>query len=563
MSLQRSFINRAGLSPCFLFGLAFFAGVGERGVAQDPRFVDVTQRSGIDFTHSCGSAEKNWIFEVNGGGVALFDCDQDGDLDVYFVNSPGGKDAEEAAKPVNALYRNDGGWRFSDITASSGTGDPGWGSGVAVADIDNDGLLDLYVTNRGPNVLYRNLGGGRFKRLDGSGADVPVWSTSASFADFDADGLVDLYVANYLRIDVARRRPRGCEYKGLSIFCGPGGLEAEADVLLKNQGGGKFRDVSREWGIDKVPASYGLGTLVVDVGRDGRPDIIVANDTRANFCFLNNSGKGFEEAALFLGLAYNDYGIAQAGMGLASGDVFSRGVEAVFMTHFEDDTNTLYLPGSDGLYDEGTFPAGLGSTSYRYLGWGTFFFDAEGDGDLDLFVANGHVAPQVDSLRSTIGYRQKNQLFLNGGRGVFSDGSRFLPGGKGTLHSSRGAAYGDLDGDGDPDIVVSNIDDKPTVLENRCSGRWLEVRLRGKKVNRAAVGARVSVLCGGKRQERTIQSGMSWASQCELSARFGLIEGATLEEIQVAWPGGATEVFEKPAVRSVIKLVEGSGKRVK
>ena len=555
----RTFIIHSHLLR-FFFCCFFFTGSSRLAVAGDPQFLDVTKRTGIDFIHSCGSREKSRIYEVNGSGLALFDCDQDGDLDIYFVNASGGKEAGPGA--VNALYRNDGDWSFSNITARSGTGDPGWGSGAAVADIDNDGLLDLYVTNRGPNVLYRNTGGGRFKRVEQSGTEVPAWSTSASFADFDADGLVDLYVANYLRFD-ASAAGRNCEYKGLSIFCGPGGMEPEADVLLKNEGGGRFRDVSRAWGLHKTPPSYGLGTLVVDIGRDGRPDIIVANDTRENFCFLNNPRGGFDEAALFLGLAYNDYGVAQAGMGIASGDLAGQGREAIFMTHFEDDTNTLYQPGPDGLYDERTFAGGLGSASYRQLGWGAFFFDSEGDGDLDLFVANGHVAPQVDSLRSSAGYRQKNQLFLNGGKGVFVDGSHFLPGGKGAVHSSRGAAYGDLDGDGDPDIVVSNIDDKPRVLENRCSASWLEVRLRGVKVNRAAIGARVTVLGGGRRQERSIQSGMSWASQCELSARFGLQGWPRIEEIEVSWPGGSTEVFEKPASRPVITLVEGAGKRRK
>ena len=559
MLLARSFIIHSCLLR-FFFCCFFFAGSSRQLAAGDPQFLDVTQRTGIDFIHSCGSREKSRIYEVNGSGLALFDCDQDGDLDIYFVNASGGKEAGPGA--VNALYRNDGDWSFSNITARSGTGDSGWGSGAAVADIDNDGLLDLYVTNRGPNVLYRNTGGGRFKRVEESGAEVPAWSTSASFADFDSDGLVDLYVANYLRFDDSAAG-RNCEYKGLSIFCGPGGMEPEADVLLKNEGGGRFRDVSRAWGLHKAPPSYGLGTLVVDIGRDGRPDIIVANDTRENFCFLNNPRGGFDEAALFLGLAYNDYGVAQAGMGIASGDLVGQGRDTVFMTHFEDDTNTLYEAGVDGLFDERTFAAGLGSAGYRYLGWGTFFFDAEGDGDLDLFVANGHVAPQVDGLRSTIGYRQKNHLFLNGGKGVFADGSHFLPGGREALHSSRGAAYGDLDGDGDPDIVVSNIDDRPTVLENRCAASWLEVRLRGVKVNRAAIGARVTVIGEGRRQERSIQSGMSWASQCELSARFGIHDWPEIEAIEVAWPGGATEVFEKPARKPVITLVEGSGTRRK
>ncbi|MCH2585362.1 MAG: VCBS repeat-containing protein, partial [Planctomycetes bacterium] len=291
----RSFIIHSRLLR-FFFCCFFFAGSSRQVAAGDPQFLDVTQRTGIDFIHSCGSREKARIYEVNGSGVALFDCDQDGDLDIYFVNASGGKEAVPRA--VNALYRNNGDWSFSNITARSGTGDPGWGSGAAVADIDNDGLLELYVTNRGPNVLYRNTGGGRFKRVEESGAEVPVWSTSASFADFDSDGLVDLYVANYLRIDDSALG-RNCEYKGLSIFCGPGGMEPEADVLLKNEGGGRFRDVSRAWGLNKAPASYGLGTLVVDIGRDGRPDIIVANDTRENFCFLNNPRGGFDEAAIF------------------------------------------------------------------------------------------------------------------------------------------------------------------------------------------------------------------------------------------------------------------------
>lgn len=563
MSRTSSSVNATLFFGRLSFYLALCVTSGARVETQEVQFVDAGDRSGIHFTHSGGSLEKKRIVEVNGGGVALFDCDQDGDLDIYFVNTAPGKAEDGKTKVSNALYRNDGGWKFTDITGPSGTGDPGWGSGAAVADIDNDGLLDLYVTNRGPNVLYRNLGGGRFSRLAESGTEVPAWSTSSSFADFDSDGLVDLYVANYLRFGSREDDRKGCDYKGLSIFCGPGGMDPEADVLLKNMGDGRFRDVSREWGLHEIKPSYGLGTLVVDVGRDGWPDIIVANDTRENFCFLNKGGGRFQEAALFLGLAYNDYGIAQAGMGLASGDISGLGREAVFMTHFEDDTNTLYLPGKDGLYDEGTFPAGLGSASNRYLGWGTFFFDAEGDGDLDLFVANGHVAPQVDGLRSTTGYRQRNQFFLNDGRGVFKELREALPGGKSGRRSSRGAACGDLDGDGDPDIVINNIDEKPTVLENRSSGSWLEVRLRGRQVNRAAIGARITISSGGERQERYIQSGMSWASQCELSARFGLAAGKSIDEIRVAWPGGSTEIFSKPTRRSVITLAEGDGKRAR
>ena len=530
--------------------------------AQEPDralLVDVSARTGVSFVHRAGSPEKDWIAEVNGSGVALFDHDGDGDLDVYLVNGSTWDATDAANAPRNELWRNDGGWRFTDVTAACGVGDTGWGSGALVADVDNDGDLDLYVTNRGPNVLYLNRGDGVFEPASRSGSEDPRWSTSASFADLDRDGLVDLYVANYVAFSRDRVKPRSsgaCTYKGAAIFCGPGGLDAEPDSLFVNQGGGRFRDASDEWGVRRPKPSYGLGTLAVDVDRDGFLDVVVANDTRSNFCFLNQKGRGFVEAGVFLGLAYNDYGVGQAGMGLASGDVDGDGLDDLLVTNFEDDTNTLHIAEPDGFWVERTFAAGLGSASYPFLGWGALFLDADGDGDLDLFVANGHVAPEADSLRASLGYRQRDQLFLNDGRGKFHDARDAI---RAPSWSSRGAACGDLDGDGDPDVVVNNIDAPATFLENRARARWVTVSPIGTRSNRVAIGARVVLAAGGKTQARTIESGASWASQSELVARFGIAGDAIVDDLRVRWPTGITERFARPVAGDVVRVIEGSG----
>jgi hypothetical protein len=566
---KRSGNGRLGpflLAPVVLLPLATVRSQPGPGSGGPPRFEDAGPRSGISFRHVSGSAEKDYIFEVNGSGVALLDHDGDGDLDIYFVNGSR-LDLEPGAEPPrDALYRNDGGWRFTDVTAAAGLGDAGWGCGAVAADVDNDGDVDLYVTNWGPNVLYRNRGNGTFERVERSGAEDPGMSASASFGDFDRDGLVDLFVANYVEIDPRTARRRGdpaCVYKGVPIFCGPGGLTPARDTLYLNRGGGRFEDVSEAWGVREAPPSYGLGTLIVDVNRDGWPDVVVANDTRRTYCFVNEGGKRFREAGVYLGLAYNDHGVAQAGMGLASGDIRGLGRDDIILTTFEDDTNTLHLADGRGMYSDGTFPGGLGGESYPYLGWGTFFFDADSDGDLDLFVANGHVAPQADSMRSSIGYRQRNQLFLNDGAGRFTLCAACGPGLE-VKRSFRGAAFGDLDGDGDPDVVVSAIDDVPLLLENMGVpvNAWVSFRLEGTRSNRSAIGARVKIEAGGKRQERTIQGGSSYASQNELAARFGLGSADRINTVRVEWPSGLVESFAPPRARTETRLLERSGAAV-
>jgi len=530
-----------------------------------PRFVDRTGRSGIRFRHLSGSPEKDFIFEVNGSGVALFDADGDGDLDIFLVNGSKLSFAPGEPRPSDALFRNDGGWKFTDVTVEAGVREEAWGSAAASADVDTDGDPDLHVTYWGPDALYLNRGDGTFARAADFPGD-PGMGSSASFGDFDRDGLVDIFVANYVAMDPAKARKRGdpsCVYKGIPIFCGPGGLEPAHETLLLNRGGGRFEDASARWGVRETKAGYALGTLVVDVDRDGWPDVVVANDTQPNHCFVNEGGRRFREAAVYLGLAYNDFGVAQAGMGIASGDVRGIGRDDIIITNFEDDTNTLHLAQGGGMYADGTFPSGIGGPSYPYLGWGTFLFDPDSDGDLDLFVANGHVAPQADSMRSSPGYRQRNQLLLNDGTGKFTDRSRDCGPGLEPRKSHRGAAFGDLDGDGDPDIVVSAIDDSPTVLENEGTpAAWVAFVLQGTRSNRSAIGARVIIEAGGKKQERTVQSGTGYASQCEHTARFGLGAAGKVDALRVEWPSGLVESFAPPGVGAMARLVEGTGTRV-
>jgi hypothetical protein len=556
---------RSAPTAALILALSAASAPGPAGETR-PLFADVTERTGISFVESCGSREKDWILEVNGSGVALFDADGDGDLDIYFVNSSLLDLKPGDPRPRNALYRNEGGWTFDDITDASGTGDEGWGSGASVADLDNDGHLDIHVTNWGPDVLFRGLGDGRFERMAGTGAEDPLWGISSCMADFDLDGRIDIFVANYVDFEFNPKKKRGapeCVYKGVPVFCGPGGLKPSPDSLYLNAGGWRFRDASEAWGVREGIPGFGMGSLVVDVNRDGYPDVLVANDTNPNFCFVNLKGAKFAEAGAYLGLAYNDYGVAQASMGLASGDIRGIGRDDIVVTNYEDDTCTLHLADEGGLYSDATYPSGIGEATYRYMSWAALLLDVEGDGDLDLFIANGHLAPQMEGCRSSSGYRQPNQLFLNDGTGKFAERPDGLPRG-GPRRSARGAASGDLDGDGDPDIVANNIDDPPAVLENLSSGAsWLEVRLRGTRSNRAAIGARVSIRAGGRRQERTLQSGMSYASQCEISARFGLAGARDVEEIKVEWPSGLVERFRPPpAGARRIDLVEGTGMAV-
>ena len=534
----------------------------------DLSFVEVTERTGIDFRSVCGGAEKDYILEVNGSGCALFDCDGDGDLDVFFVNGARFADDPAAAgapPPSDRLYRNDGNWRFTDVTAEAGLLESAWGCGCAVADIDNDGDLDLHVANFGPDALWENDGKGRFRALGAaSGVVAPGWGSSSAFVDYDRDGLVDLFVVDYLefaRENVVRRGPGSCEYKGQTILCGPIGLSRVPCVLYRNLGGARFEDVSERAGIARKDG-YGLGVAIGDYDRDGWPDIYVASDSTENLLFHNLGDGTFEEIGLDLGVARNDAAVAQAGMGVEFAFVRNAEHEDLFVVNYEDDTNTFYRNESGRYFTEVTAAVGLGAPSLKYLGWACFFADFDLDRDLDLFVAQGHVVPQIDAVTSSAGYRQPNKLFLNDGRGKFADASDASGSGLAVRKCSRGAAYGDLDGDGDLDLVVCEIDDRVTILENvgPPRGHWLGVHALGTRSNRAAIGARITMTSAGETQARRVQSSAGYASHSELTARFGLGTSERVDELRVDWPSGTTEVFAVDGVDRVVRVEEGRGR---
>lgn len=535
-------------------------------------FVDVAERCGIRFFQVCGGKEKDYIIETNGGGCALLDYDGDGDLDVFLVNGARLEPPWSSPTPVgppgtpsDALFRNDGPWRFTDVTDQAGLRESAWGCGCAAADYDNDGDPDIFVTNYGPDTLWRNNGDGTFTDVTATaGTNDPGWGSSCAWLDYDRDGFLDLFVVNYLEFDVRkvprRGSPGGCTYKGQQILCGPQGLPPAPRTLYRNRGDGTFEDVTAKTGISSAPPSYGLGVIVFDYDRNDWPDIFVTNDTRPNMLFANRGGT-FEEVAITAGCGLNEMGVAQAGMGIAITFRSGSGYEDIFMCAYEDDTNTYYRNSGQGYFTEVTSVLGLGAPCFKNLSWSCLFFDPDLDGREDVFIACGHVVPQADQIPSSAGYRQPKRLFLDKGSGKFIDASEEAGPGLKVRRCSRGAAVGDLDGDGDPDIVVNEIDDPATVLENRgpAKGHWLAVRTVGTVSNRDGIGAVVSVKVGDSVQMRRIRSGCAFASSSEIVARFGLGEATRVDELRVRWPTGKEETYAVPGVDRVVRVVEGEG----
>ena len=520
---------------------------------QDVHFTDVTADLGIKFRHINGEHGKKYFIEPIGSGVALFDFDNDSDLDLYFVNGSDLPGAPSPISPTNRFYRNEG-TAFTDITIEASVGDTGYGLGCCVGDYNNDGFTDLYVTNYGANVLYRNNGDNTFTDVtDVAGVGGRQFSSGCAFVDIDADGDLDLYVVNYVQFD-PDTNPE-CTRHGVPTYCTPEALLGASDILYRNNGDGTFTDVSETTGVG-VTKGKGLGVVCGDVDNDGDVDIFVANDTTPNFLYLNDhNGVRMTEDALFAGVALSEEGHAYSGMGANLGDFDNDGYLDIVITNFQDQTNSLYHNAQSGFFTEMSFAKGIGEKSLPYLAWGVDFADFNNDGWLDLFVANGHLDDNITEIDPIGTYAQPNQLFLSN-RGVNFSENRDVAIAQQKV--SRGAAFGDIDNDGDVDIVVSNLKDLPTVLRNDGgnTARWLSVKLIGTHCNRDAIGARVTVVSGDLTQMREVKSGSGYLSQNDLRLHFGLEDAMSIDTLTMRWLCGKVQTLQNVETNQMLVVSE-------
>ena len=525
------------------------------------RFTDVAETAGLEFRHFSGNPEKEYLLEVDGGGIAWIDYDRDGWPDLYLVNGGRWEELLAGKRTVsNGLFRNNGDGTFSDVTAQARVGGNHWGMGAAVADFDNDGWPDLYVCNYGPNTLFRNNGDGTFTDVAArSGTDDPRWGSSAAFADYDGDGRLDLYLANYVKFDLHRPPAPTCGYRGIQVACGPQGLNPDSDVLYRNNGDGTFSDVTAGAGVAVRPA-FGLGVLWFDSDNDGDPDLYVANDSMGNFLFLNNGDGSFREAGLLSSVAYDEDGKEQAGMGVATGDYDRDGHFDLYVTNFSDDYNTLYRNLGNGFFRDVTYAADLGTATWPFLAWGTGFADLDHDEWEDLFVSNGHIYPQIDQYETGSTYLERNQVFLNLGNGKFREIKAAIKGGGIRPRSSRGSAFADFDNDGDLDIGINNLDGPPSLLRNdgpQGARHWLILELEGVRSNRSAIGARVTLETETGRQMREVSGGSSYQASNDLRVHFGLAAAARARLLTVRWPSGEIQRFRDVGADRHYRLREG------
>jgi len=515
-----------------------------------PWFDEVASESGLAFRHSSGHEGRHWFPEIVGSGAALFDMDGDGDLDAYLVQS-GSLDGSAAVDRANRLYRNDGAGRFDDVTAGSGAGDTGYGMGVAAGDYDDDGDVDLYVTNYGPNVLLRNDGGGRFTDVGTlAGVADPAWGTSAAFLDYDADGDLDLFVVNYVRW--RRESELACYgFAGRAEFCLPTNYDAPAmDRLYRNDGDGTFTDITVDSGLAAVYGN-GMGVVATDFDGDGRLDLFVANDMLPNQLWIQQPAGGFVDEALTRGCAVDENGAPTAGMGVVAEDIDGDADDDLLVVNLEGQTDSLY--GNDGgTCGDRTAQAGLAGISRRFTRFGAGMQDFDNDGLLDLYLANGRVSRSAEA-GSADPYAEPNLLFRGTGDGAFREA---VPRG-GTaellLGASRGAAFGDVDGDGGVDVLVANRDGPAHLLRNVVPrrGRWIRFRIL-EASGRDALGARVDLRVGDRRIVRTARAAYSYCSSSDPAVHVGLDAETRVSEVTVRWPDGALERFgEFAADRSV------------
>jgi hypothetical protein len=536
-------------------------------------FLNVARESGLNAKTIFGGEHKNkYLLETTGCGVAFYDYDNDGWLDIFLVNGTRLEGFPAGAEPTSHLFRNNRDGTFTDVTAKAGVAHSGWGQGVCIGDYDNDGWEDLFVTYYGKNVLYHNNGDGTFTDVSqkaGVAGKGTRWNTGCAFVDYDRDGHLDLFVANYIDMDLATApvpESGPCLYKGVLVACGPPGLQGGKNILYHNNRDGTFADVSEVAGIFRANGTYGLGVLTADFDNDGWPDIYVANDSTASALYQNKKNGKFEDVAIEAGCALSPDGKPQAGMGIAAADYDLDGNLDIVKTNFAGDTPSLYHNLGGGNFEDATFTAGLGAHT-QFLGWGCGFFDFDNDGWPDILICNGHVYPEVEQLKTEAGYAQRKLLYRNLRNGHFADISLQVGPGISDPAACRGCAFGDFDNDGDIDVVVNTVNDFPQLLrcDSKLANNWIKVRTIGTKSNRSGIGARIACVThvpGESKPHRQIdevRSGGSYISQNDLRIHFGLGKAEQVDLLEIRWPSGQVDTIKDVKANQLVFVKEGEG----
>ena len=536
-------------------------------------FLNIAKEAGLNAKTIFGGEHKNrYLLETTGCGVAFYDYDNDGWLDIFLVNGWRLEGFPAGQEPTSHLFKNNRDGTFTDVTGKAGLVHSGWGQGVCIGDYDNDGFEDLFVAYFGKNVLYHNNGDGTFTDVSekaGVAGNAKRWNSGCAFVDYDRDGRLDLFVANYIDLDLATApvpESGPCNYKGMLVACGPPGLNGGKNILYHNNGDGTFTDVSQAAGILNANGTYGLGVLTADFDNDGWPDIYVANDSTASALYKNLTNGKFTDVAMEAGCALSADGKPQAGMGVSAIDYDLDGNLDIVKTNFAGDTPSLYRNIGAGNFEDATFPAGLGKHT-QYLGWGCGFFDMDNDGWADILICNGHVYPEVEQLRTEAGYAQRKLLYRNLRNGRFEDVSTDAGPGISVPSASRGCAFGDFDNDGDIDVVVNTVNDYPQLLrcDQKIGNNWLKVRTIGTKSNRSGIGARLRCVTHPAGETKAhaqideVRSGGGYFSQNDLRVHFGIGKAEKVDLLEIRWPSGLIEKVENIKPNQVIYVKEGQG----